>query len=65
VSRAGSCRETSRSASGVLSYAGQLNFDIIGDPVAVPDLAVFADGVSATLRQLGAQDSAERIVPGS
>jgi diacylglycerol O-acyltransferase len=50
---------------GVLSYAGQLNFDIIGDPVAVPDLAVFADGVSATLRQLGAQDSAERIVPGS
>lgn len=50
---------------GVLSYAGQLNFDIIGDPDAIPDLEDFADGVSATLRQLGAQGNVERTAPES
>jgi hypothetical protein len=39
---------------GVLSYAGQLNFTIAGDPVAVPDLAVFARGTSGALSQLDA-----------
>jgi diacylglycerol O-acyltransferase / wax synthase len=29
---------------GVLSYAGQLNFDVVGHADAVPDLAVFAAG---------------------
>lgn len=38
---------------GALSYAGQLNFDIVGDPAAAPDLAVFAVGVTAALEQLG------------
>jgi diacylglycerol O-acyltransferase len=39
---------------GVVSYAGQLNFDIVGDADASPDLAEFAAGVSDTLLQLGA-----------
>ena len=38
---------------GALSYAGQLNLDIVGDPEAVPDLAVFAGGVTSTLSELG------------
>jgi WS/DGAT/MGAT family acyltransferase len=38
---------------GVLSYAGQLNFDIVGDADAVPDLPLFAGGVSDTLEELG------------
>jgi diacylglycerol O-acyltransferase len=38
---------------GVLSYAGQLNFDIVVDADAVPDLPAFAEGLSETLRQLG------------
>jgi diacylglycerol O-acyltransferase / wax synthase len=50
---------------GVLSYAGQLNVEIVGDPDAVPDLADFAAGVSATLHQLGALDSARRLAPES
>jgi len=37
---------------GVLSYAGQLNFDIVGDVEAVPDLAVFAEGVTEELKTL-------------
>ena len=41
-------------AAGVLSYAGQLNFTILGDADAVPDLNAFADGVSDALAQLGA-----------
>lgn len=40
-------------AAGVLSYAGQLNFCILGDADAVPDLKVFADGLSDALAQLG------------
>ncbi len=38
---------------GVLSYAGQLNFDIVGDADACPDLAVFAAGISEALQELG------------
>ena len=39
---------------GVLSYAGQLNFDIVGDRDAVPDLVVFAAGMAEALDDLGA-----------
>lgn len=39
---------------GVLSYAGHLGFDVVGDPAAVPDLGVFADGVAETVGRLGA-----------
>jgi diacylglycerol O-acyltransferase / wax synthase len=39
---------------GVLSYAGQLNFDIVADADAIPDLLVFTEGLSAALEQLGA-----------
>lgn len=38
---------------GVLSYAGQLNFDIVADADAVPDLPAFAEGLSDTLEELG------------
>ncbi len=38
---------------GVLSYAGQLNVDVVGDADAVPDLALFAEGMSDSLRELG------------
>jgi diacylglycerol O-acyltransferase / wax synthase len=43
---------------GVLSYAGQLNFAILGDADALPDLNTFADGVSDALTQLGAPPTA-------
>lgn len=39
---------------GVLSYAGQLNFDVVGDRDAVPDLDVFVKGVTDDLERLGA-----------
>jgi diacylglycerol O-acyltransferase len=39
---------------GVLSYDGQLNFDIVADADAIADVAVFADGLSAALAELGA-----------
>jgi len=39
---------------GVLSYAGQLNLDIVADPDIVPDVDVFAAGVAEALEQLGA-----------
>jgi diacylglycerol O-acyltransferase len=38
---------------GALSFAGHLNFDIVGDPAAVPDLAVFAAGLSDAVARLG------------
>jgi diacylglycerol O-acyltransferase / wax synthase len=38
---------------GVLSYAGQLNFDVVGDADAVPDLTLFAEGMSDSLREVG------------
>jgi hypothetical protein len=37
---------------GVLSCADQLNFDIVAD--AIPDLVVFAEGLTAALEELGA-----------
>jgi diacylglycerol O-acyltransferase / wax synthase len=39
---------------GAFSYAGRLNLDVVGDPDALPDLAIFAGGVAGTLSQLGA-----------
>jgi WS/DGAT/MGAT family acyltransferase len=38
---------------GVISYAGQLNFGIVADSAAVPDVGSFAGGVSDALAQLG------------
>jgi diacylglycerol O-acyltransferase len=43
---------------GVISYARQLNFTIVGDTDAVPDLQAFAGGLADTLIQLGAQGAA-------
>jgi diacylglycerol O-acyltransferase / wax synthase len=42
-------------AVGVLSYAGQLNFDIVADANLVPDLAAFAQGMAADLQRLDAR----------
>lgn len=39
---------------GALSYAGQLNFDIVADANLVPDLTVFANGMTEDLEHLGA-----------
>jgi WS/DGAT C-terminal domain len=39
---------------GVLSYADQLNFDLVVDPKLVPDVAAFARGIENDLRRLGA-----------
>lgn len=41
---------------GALSYAGQLNFDIVADAEAVPDVAAFAQGLSDALAELGVLD---------
>jgi WS/DGAT/MGAT family acyltransferase len=40
---------------GALSYAGQLNLDIVADANLVPDLTVFANGVAEDLERLGAR----------
>ena len=40
---------------GVLSYASQLNFDIVADANLVPDLTVFATGMTEELERLGAR----------
>jgi diacylglycerol O-acyltransferase / wax synthase len=37
----------------VLSYAGQLDFDVVGDADACPDLAVLAAGLQGALKELG------------
>jgi hypothetical protein len=37
----------------VLSYAGRLNFDILGDADACADLAVFTAGLRGALQELG------------
>ena len=51
---------------GVLSYAGQLNFDIVGDADVVPDLDVFAEGLSDALDQLEVElQSPTSLGPGS
>jgi diacylglycerol O-acyltransferase len=39
---------------GALSYAGQLNFDIVADANLVPDLTAFANGMTEDLQRLGA-----------
>jgi diacylglycerol O-acyltransferase len=39
---------------GALSYAGQLNLDVVADASACPDAAVFADGLRDELASLGA-----------
>jgi diacylglycerol O-acyltransferase / wax synthase len=39
---------------GVLSYAGELNFAVVADADAVPDVDAFADGLSNALDRLGA-----------
>jgi WS/DGAT/MGAT family acyltransferase len=49
---------------GVLSYAGQLNFDIAGDADVVPDLEAFARGMAGDLEQLGARSLGEEIDAG-
>jgi diacylglycerol O-acyltransferase / wax synthase len=41
---------------GALSYAGQLNFDIVADANLVPDLTVFANGMIEDLERLGAHE---------
>jgi diacylglycerol O-acyltransferase / wax synthase len=46
---------------GVLSYAGQLNFDIAGDADVVPDLDTFARGMADDLDRLGARPVGEGI----
>lgn len=38
---------------GVLSYAGQLNVDIVADPDVVPDVELFTKGVAEAFEQLG------------
>jgi WS/DGAT/MGAT family acyltransferase len=43
---------------GALSYAGQLNIDIVADAHLVPDLAVFANGMTEDLERLGASAQA-------
>jgi WS/DGAT/MGAT family acyltransferase len=40
---------------GALSYAGQLNFDIVADANLVPDLTVFANGMTEDLERLSAR----------
>ena len=49
---------------GVLSYAGQLNFDIVSDMNLVPDVAVFAKGMADDLHRLGARSPREEIGAG-
>jgi len=41
---------------GALSYAGQLNFDIVADADLVPDLTVFANGMIEDLERLGVRE---------
>jgi diacylglycerol O-acyltransferase / wax synthase len=42
-----------RLSVGVLSYAGQLNLDLVGDAEAFPDLDVLAGGTADALAELG------------
>jgi len=49
---------------GVLSYAGQLNFDIAGDADLVPDLDAFARGMANDLERLNATFLGEEIGAG-
>jgi len=49
---------------GAFSYDGQLNLDVVGDSGAVPDLAIFAGGISDTLSQLDVQPTGAHQVTG-
>ncbi|HVH52782.1 MAG TPA: hypothetical protein VNA32_01465, partial [Actinomycetota bacterium] len=40
-----------------------LNFDVVGDAEAVPDLAVFAEGMSHALEELGAASPEPALYP--
>lgn len=40
---------------GVLSYAGQLNFDVVADVNLVPDVGAFSKGMEDDLERLGAR----------
>lgn len=53
VFQLGAVQGNLRLSVGVLSYAGQLNFDLVGDAEAFPDLAVLAGGVADALAELG------------
>jgi hypothetical protein len=48
---------------GVLSHAGQLNFDIVADQNLVPDVSLFAEGIADDLERLGATSVGEGITP--
>jgi diacylglycerol O-acyltransferase / wax synthase len=48
---------------GVLSYAGQLNFDVVVDPNLVPDVAIFAKGMADDLNRLGEATGGSRRKP--
>jgi hypothetical protein len=50
---------------GVLSYAGQLNFDVVGDADVVPDLDAFARGMADDLERLRARPRGEEIGAGA
>jgi diacylglycerol O-acyltransferase / wax synthase len=50
---------------GVLSYAGQLNFDIAGDADLVPDLDAFARGMADDLERLTARSTGGDIGAGA
>ena len=41
---------------GALSYAGQLNLDIVADTHLVPDLMAFANGMTEDLERLGVRE---------
>jgi diacylglycerol O-acyltransferase len=48
---------------GALSYAGQLNVDIVADTDVVPDLAVFANALTNDLERLGARSPTPSVEP--
>jgi diacylglycerol O-acyltransferase / wax synthase len=48
---------------GALSYAGQLNLDIVADAHLVPDATVFANGMTDDLNRLGARFRSAPIAP--
>lgn len=47
-------------AVGTLSYAGQLNIDIVGDVNVVPSLSAFAEGLADALAELGIENRTPR-----
>jgi hypothetical protein len=47
-------------AVGTLSYAGQLNIDIVSDADVVPDLGLFAQGLADALAELGIENRRPR-----